>query len=136
MVLRVRARHAAGCVLMGLCLGSLPFSWSTHAAQQSAPTSPVAPQKALLDRYCLTCHTQRLKERGTVPIALDSLDLSQVGANAATWEKVVVKMRAGLMPPAGSPRPDKATHDAFASWLESATAPRIRIQVAPSPFIV
>ena len=119
MVLRVRARHAAGCVLMALCLGSLPFSWSTHAAQQSAPTSPVATQKALLDRYCLTCHTQRLKERGTVPIALDSLDLSQVGANAATWEKVVVKMRAGLMPPAGSPRPDKATHDAFASWLES-----------------
>ena len=119
MVLRVRARHAAGCVLMALCLGSLPFSWSTHAAQQSAPTSPVATQKALLDRYCLTCHTQRLKERGTVPIALDSLDLSQVGANAATWEKVVVKMRAGLMPPAGSPRPDKATHDGFASWLES-----------------
>jgi hypothetical protein len=72
-----------------------------------------------MDRYCLTCHTQRLKERGTVPIALDSLDLARVGADAATWEKVVVKMRAGLMPPAGSPRPDKAAHDAFASWLES-----------------
>jgi mono/diheme cytochrome c family protein len=119
MVLRVRARHVAGCALMALYLGSLPFSWSTHAAQESAPTSSVATQKALLDRYCLACHTQRLKERGTVPIALDSLDLSQVGANAATWEKVVVKMRAGLMPPSGSPRPDKTAHDAFASWLES-----------------
>src|SRR6187399_417460 len=119
MVLRVPARHAVGCVLMALWLGSLPLSWSTHAAQQSTPNSPVATQKALLDRYCLTCHTQRLKERGTVPIALDALDLTQVGASAATWEKVVVKMRAGLMPPAGSPRPDKAAHDAFASWLES-----------------
>ena len=104
MVFRVRVRHAAGCVLMALCLGSLPFSWSTHAAQQSASTSPVATQKALLDRYCLTCHTQRLKERGTVPIALDSLDLSQVGANAATWEKVVVKMRAGLITYRASPQ--------------------------------
>jgi len=119
MLLRVRVRHAAGCVLLALGLGTLPFSWSTHAAQQSISTSPVATQKALLDRYCLTCHTQRLKERGTVPIALDSLDLTQVGANAATWEKVVVKMRAGLMPPAGAPRPDKAAHDAFASWLEA-----------------
>ncbi len=119
MLLRVRVRHAAGCVLLALCLGTLPFSWSTHAAQQPISTPPVATQKALLDRYCLTCHTQRLKERGTVPIALDSLDLAQVGANAATWEKVVVKMRAGLMPPAGAPRPDKAAHDAFASWLEA-----------------
>ena len=119
MVLRVRARHVAGCVLLALCLGTLPFNWSTHAAQQSVSTSPVATQKALLDRYCLTCHTQRLKERGTVPVALDTLDLSQIGASAATWEKVVVKMRAGLMPPSGSPRPDKAAHDAFASWLES-----------------
>jgi mono/diheme cytochrome c family protein len=119
MVLRIRVRHAAVCVLLALCLGTLPFSWSTHAAQQSVPPSAVATQKALMDRYCLTCHTQRLKERGTVPVALDSLDLAQVGAHAATWEKVVVKMRAGLMPPAGSPRPDKAAHDAFASWLES-----------------
>ena len=54
-----------------------------------------------------------------MPIALDALDLTQVGANAATWEKVVLKMRAGLMPPAGAPRPDKAAHDGFATWLES-----------------
>jgi len=119
MVLRLRVRHAAGLLLLAVCLGTLPFSWSTHAAQQPTPSSPVATQKALFDRYCLTCHTQRLKERGTVPIALDSLDLTRVGTDAATWEKVVVKMRAGLMPPAGSPRPDKAAHDAFASWLES-----------------
>jgi hypothetical protein len=73
----------------------------------------------LVDKYCLTCHTQRLKERGTVPIALDTLDLANVGANPVAWEKVVLKMRAGLMPPPGAPRPDKAAHDGFASWLET-----------------
>ena len=53
-----------------------------------------------------------------MPVALDTLDLSRVAADAAAWEKVVLKLRAGLMPPSGSPRPDKAAHEAFASWLE------------------
>jgi hypothetical protein len=119
MVLRVRLLHGVGCGLLALGLATLPFSWSTHAAPQAPSPLPVTAQKALLDRYCLTCHTQRLKERGTVPVALDTLDITQVGANAATWEKVVLKMRAGLMPPAGAPRPEKAAHDAFAAWLES-----------------
>ncbi len=119
MVLRVRLLHGVGCGLLALSLATLPFSWSTHAAPQAPAPAPAASNKALLDKYCLTCHTQRLKERGTVPIALDTLDITQVGADAAAWEKVVLKMRAGLMPPAGSPRPDKAAHDAFATWLES-----------------
>ena len=93
MVMRVRAPHAAGCAILALCLTVLPLGWPTHAAQQ-APSSPAsASHKALLDRYCLTCHTQRLKERGTVPIALDTLDLTQIGVNAAIWEKVVLKLR-------------------------------------------
>jgi hypothetical protein len=119
MALRVRVVSRAGCAFVAVCLGALPFSWSTHAAPQAPQASATVEQKALLDRYCLTCHTQRLKERGTVPIALDTLDLSRIGSDAAAWEKVVLKMRAGLMPPAGSPRPDKAAHDAFAAWLES-----------------
>src|SRR5262245_48942681 len=116
MVLR---RWLAGCGILAVCLAVLPLTWSTYAAQQVAPQSASAPQKALLDRYCLTCHTQRLKERGTVPIALDTLDVANVGANPAEWERVVLKMRAGLMPPAGAPRPDKAAHDGFAAWLEA-----------------
>jgi hypothetical protein len=100
-------------------VATLPLSWPTHAAPQAQNVSPAATNKTLLDRYCLTCHTQRQKERGTVPIALDTLDLTKVASDPAAWEKVVLKMRAGLMPPAGAPRPDKAAHDAFAAWLES-----------------
>jgi mono/diheme cytochrome c family protein len=97
----------------------VPVSWSTQAAPaQAQPSSPLAAHRGLLDRYCLTCHTTRQKERGTVPVALDTLDLSNVAADAAAWEKVVVKLRAGLMPPAGSPRPDKAAHNGVTSWLE------------------
>jgi mono/diheme cytochrome c family protein len=119
MVLRVRVLRGVGSGLLASCLATLPLSWATHAAPQAPSVLPATTNKALLDRYCLTCHTQRLKERGTVPIALDTLDLTNVGADPAAWEKVVLKMRAGLMPPAGAPRPDKAAHDAFAAWLES-----------------
>jgi mono/diheme cytochrome c family protein len=131
MVLRARVSPAAG--ILAVCLIALPLAWSTNAAQQAAPPSASTSHQALLDRYCLTCHTQRLKERGTVPIALDNLDITQVGANPAVWEKVVLKMRAGLMPPAGAPRPDKVTHDAFAKVSSIAMRPHIPIQVAPSP---
>ena len=67
-----------------------------------------------------------MKSRGTVPVALDTLDASAVANDAKTWEKVVRKMRAGVMPPAGVPRPDKAAHEQFAlaGSKASSIAPR------------
>ena len=72
--------------------------------------------KAFVDTYCATCHNQRLKTGG---LALDTLDIDNVGAHAAEWEKVVVKLRAGLMPPAGVRRPSQTVIDAFTSSLEA-----------------
>jgi len=51
---------------------------------------------------------------------LDKLDLERMGDNADTWEKVVVKLRTGMMPPSGARRPDRSMIDAFASSLETA----------------
>ena len=74
-------------------------------------------QQALLNQYCITCHNQKLKTGG---LELDKLDLHHVGANAETWEKVVRKIRAGMMPPAGAHRPDRPALDAFAAFVETA----------------
>jgi mono/diheme cytochrome c family protein len=82
---------------------------------EAPDASELAAHQQLLNRYCITCHNQRTKTAG---LALDALSLSNVGADASTWEKVVVKLRAGFMPPVGRPRPDAAAYDAFASWLE------------------
>jgi hypothetical protein len=60
-----------------------------------------------------------MKQRGAVPIAFDALDTSNLGRDAETWERAVRKIRTGLMPPPGRPRPDKATQDRFTSWLEA-----------------
>jgi mono/diheme cytochrome c family protein len=115
---RISARNGLVCAGLAAWIAAMPANWSTTAVAAQAPApSPVAANRATFERYCLTCHTTRQKERGTVPIALDTLDLSRIPADAAVWEKVVLKMRAGVMPPAGVPRPDKATHDGFASWI-------------------
>jgi hypothetical protein len=70
----------------------------------------------VLDKYCVTCHNQRLKTGG---LTLDARDLSNVSADAEIWEKVVRKLSAGLMPPPGAPRPDQATVQHLISTLES-----------------
>jgi len=78
--------------------------------------SSIDNRRALLDQYCVTCHNQRSKAGG---LALDVANVEQVGADPETWEKVVRKLRAGVMPPAGRPRPDRASYDAFRVSLET-----------------
>jgi hypothetical protein len=87
------------------------------ALAQSPATSPLLSQRAVLDRYCVTCHNQKLKTAG---LMLDTLDLAQVGEHAEQWEKVVRKLRAGMMPPAGLPRPNAASYEALTVSLETA----------------
>ncbi|SVD47353.1 uncharacterized protein METZ01_LOCUS400207, partial [marine metagenome] len=75
------------------------------------------PTRQILDRYCVTCHNERLKTAG---LMLDQVDVGDIVGNAEVLEKVVRKLRAGQMPPEGRPRPDVATIDAVATSLESA----------------
>ena len=83
----------------------------------SRGTADASPERALLNRYCVTCHNERLKTGG---LMLDKMDVGQVGVHADTWEKVVRKLRSGQMPPEGRPRPDPQTIRAFATALEVA----------------
>jgi hypothetical protein len=78
--------------------------------------APAPPASALLTQYCVTCHNGRLKTAG---LALDALSLDRVGGDAETWEKVVVKVRSGMMPPSGARRPERGALDAFAADLET-----------------
>ncbi|HZW76023.1 MAG TPA: DUF1587 domain-containing protein, partial [Caldimonas sp.] len=79
--------------------------------------APEPPQKpALLNQYCITCHNQRLKTAG---LLLDTMDVDHVAMDAAAWEKVVRKIRTGMMPPSSARRPERAVLDSFASDLES-----------------
>ena len=84
------------------------FGWrALNASSQQAASSPPASSapidvRATIDKYCVTCHNQRVK---TGELVLDAPDLSNVPAHADVWEKVIRKVRAGMMPPAGARRP-------------------------------
>src|SRR2546426_364013 len=114
----------AGVALFGLVGLHANQSPAPRASQlQSAqPATPAVMHSALLDRalldqYCVTCHNEKLKTAG---LLLDKLNVTEVAANAEALERVAHKLRTGEMPPAGRPRPDKATSDAFATALEAA----------------
>ena len=88
----------------------------------ASPVADVASKRALINTYCVTCHNERAKVAG---LALDKMDLSRINAGAEpweeeAWEKVVRKLRGGMMPPQGMPRPDQAALESFASALETA----------------
>ncbi len=84
----------------------------------SAGQTPPAPARDLVATYCVSCHNERLKT-GNLTLDTVSADAGQVAAAAETWEKVVVKLRSRAMPPPGRQRPDAATYDAAAAWLET-----------------
>src|SRR5438105_10476568 len=71
---------------------------------------------SLINQYCVTCHNQRAKTAG---LMLDTMDFEHVDKDAATWERVVRKIKTGMMPPSGARRPDRAVLDAFAAELET-----------------
>jgi len=81
-----------------------------------APTPTYAAQRELVDEYCVECHNDRAR---TGNLSLQSLDITRVADHRSEWEKVVRKLRAGMMPPPGADRPDKATYVGFVTWLEN-----------------
>jgi mono/diheme cytochrome c family protein len=86
---------------------------------RSANAQPDA-VSALSKAYCQTCHNDRLKTGGLSLEGL-TLDGAPLASNdAETWEKVIRKVRSGLMPPAGAKRPERAALDAFAGSIENA----------------
>jgi len=112
-------------IALALGLVAMVDASAVQQPAQAPAATPGAAPRAVLDRYCVTCHNQRLKTAG---LALDTLELASLGDHAAAWEKVVRKIRTGAMPPVGRPRPDKATADSVASWLENGlddAAPRM-----------
>ena len=70
---------------------------------------------ALLERYCVGCHDDA--ER-TANLSLEHSDLAAVAHDAELWEKVIRKLRAGMMPPPGNARPPLDDYAALRDWLE------------------
>jgi mono/diheme cytochrome c family protein len=79
------------------------------------PAPATFPQRALINQYCLGCHNDKLKTGG---LSLETLSPENVSQNTEIWERVLHKVRARYMPPAGLPRPDEKAYQSLVSYLE------------------
>ena len=115
MTRRWLACGVAGLATLGL---AGPTSLLAVGRQQAAGGSSAAtsPERTLINRYCVGCHNDRTRAGN---LALDTVDLQNVAANAEVWEKAARKLRARAMPPSGSPRPDEAGYARLVSYLET-----------------
>lgn len=116
--------------LLGQCL--LLSSSVLAAPPADNLANGVSPQRALLDQYCIACHNQAIVNSPAVEgesllftqlrglgFTLDTENVDDVAENPEVWEKVVRKLRVGVMPPPDNPRPDIVTYKQFRSWLET-----------------
>jgi mono/diheme cytochrome c family protein len=117
----MRHRSLSAVALGAVAVFGLAYVAAPSAAPAQVPSvSAAAPQRAQLDRYCISCHNEKLKTGG---LALDSnsIDIEHVDLNSVAWEKTVRKLRVRAMPPAGPgrPRPDEAGYESLIAYLES-----------------
>jgi hypothetical protein len=104
-----------------------------RGGQEVAPPFPLRQEatagqaeQALVKQYCVTCHNARTQTGG---LSLEALDPAAAASHSDVWEKVIMKLRGGMMPPVGMPRPAEATLQGFAASLER----RIDAQALTSP---
>jgi mono/diheme cytochrome c family protein len=128
-------RCVSVAVVVLLWMSSAMWAAPRAAGRQNQPNQPasasaasVPEYRAVLDKYCVTCHNERAKAGG---LMLDKVDLSNISgatpgtafssttapSSAEVLEKVVRKVRVGMMPPQGAPRPDPETQHALVAWL-------------------
>src|SRR5215813_3919945 len=98
-----------------LCLALVQMQAQTPVAP-AAQSPATSSQRQFLDRYCGTCHNDRLKTGG---LSLEHVEVSRPDAQPEVWEKVVHKLRTGVMPPPNMPQPPKADRLAILTWLET-----------------
>ncbi|MEE8131074.1 MAG: DUF1592 domain-containing protein [Vicinamibacterales bacterium] len=108
-----------GWTAWAVVLGTALVVSGARASAQGTTSSDkdTTTHQQVIKRYCVGCHNERTKTAG---LMLDQVDLDHVGQDPAVWEKVVRKLRTGLMPPDGRPRPDAATYTSLVSHLETA----------------
>src|SRR5437016_5750954 len=105
-----------------VAVGSLAILFALVSTAQTSPqqlqttAGSAQTQRAVLDQYCVTCHNDRIKRAN---LTLEKLDLTTAGDHPEMWEKVIRKLRAGVMPPPGMRRPSVNDYEGLRDWLEN-----------------
>src|SRR5688572_31700018 len=90
----------AGSLALG-ARGQQPVAEPVTAAPEA-----VTAHEAVIKRYCVSCHNDKIKSGD---LSLSSMSLANLADHTDNWEKVALKLQGRAMPPIGRPRPDAAT---------------------------
>jgi len=114
---RTHWRRGVVVAIAGVLLVALTTTGARERQPPQDSAEAAAAPQAMVDRYCLTCHNERVRAGGFV---IAQLDLAHVSRDADAWETVVRKLRTGMMPPSGAPRPERSALDGLAGFVEQA----------------
>ena len=123
---RAPASETQGPTAVGRGSRSSPGAQATDAAKY----------RAWVNQYCVGCHSGRAPQPGNDPVNLESASLTDPIKDAATWERVLRKLRVRAMPPAGVPRPQEAEYAAFTSWLADSLDRAWAGRATPGLFVI
>src|SRR5688572_18598542 len=104
---------------MSTVLARVPQAPAAPARPAQSPVRPQGvqgPDPAFVKQYCASCHNDRVRAGS---LSLDALNLSAIDGHAEVWETVVRKLRTGMMPPDGAPKPPAALRASFTEALEA-----------------
>ncbi len=113
---RGRIIRMSRALRVGVLLGTAVYAGYGQGQSKATTVASASAARQLLDQYCVGCHNVKTKTAG---LMLDQLDTNHLGDRSETWEAVVRKLRAGMMPPMGMRRPDTVTYEGLTEWLES-----------------
>jgi mono/diheme cytochrome c family protein len=127
----IESRRSVGWNASVLALAAVSVLAAFPSAE-AAPSRQASASQATLDQYCVGCHGGQTPRAGLALDTLgDGLATGGVSAHPEAWEKVIRKLRGGMMPPLGAARPDNATLDGLAAWLETSLDSASRLTPDP-----
>ena len=136
-------KAAAAIGLAWACAATLLVAQTSTPARRAGSPGPASPDqttaathRAWLNKYCVSCHNARTPLPANDPLRLDTANLDDVTADAATWERVLRKLSVRAMPPAGSPHPTEVEYAGFTRWLSTSLDRAWASRQSPGRYVV
>jgi mono/diheme cytochrome c family protein len=109
---------------------------ASQPAAQAGASADAAKYRALLNKYCVSCHNSRSALPADGPVNLEATGFDDLVGHAGTWERVLRKLSVRAMPPQGMPRPTEAEYAGFTGWLASSIDRAWEGKLTPGRFVV
>ena len=113
-----------------------PAATAKTALAKTSPTADAVKYRALVDKYCVSCHNARTANPAEGPVNLEGAAFDDLMGHAGTWERVLRKLSVRAMPPPGMPRPAEAEYAGFTGWLAASLDRAWEGKSTPGRFVV